>query len=343
MVRLKDVAARAGVSVMTVSKVLRDASDVSKATKAKVRRLAEQMGYVPDSFAQSLRSGKSRLLGVVVPSVAHPVLSSVLLALEERAHELGYDIIVAQSLDLPHREEICIRRLLSRRVDGIFIYPVYRLAPDARIYDELHQSATPTVLLGHGAGFCRQFVAVETEDLGAGASLTKYLIELGHGRIGFLAGPPAAPWAQQRLDGYRRALREASLETDDRLVFAAGASIEDGEKAALQLLNESAQVSALIGVNDYVAVGAANILLNQGLKIPDDLSVAGFGDLQIGEYFKVPLTTVQEPKRRAGDAAIDCMMRLLRKQTAESKRLAIDLVIRSSTAAPQKNKWKSRS
>src|SRR5438067_13460329 len=127
MIRLKDIAARAGVSVMTVSKVLRDAPDISAATKARVRHRAAEMGYMPDSMAQGLRSRTTRLFGMVIPAATNPIYARVMMALEEQSHALGYDLLLAHSLNIAEREESVIRRLLSRRVDGLFITPVYRL------------------------------------------------------------------------------------------------------------------------------------------------------------------------------------------------------------------------
>ena len=258
MIRLKDIAQRAGVSVMTVSKVLRDAPDISAATKSRVKALAQQMGYVPDSNAQSLRTRTSRFLGIVVPSTTDPSFARVLLALEERAHELGFELILAHTLNQEEREEVCIQRLLARRVDGLFISPVYRLRPDAPVYQILQARGTPVVILGHGAPFCRQFVCVETDDLQGSHAMTQHLLQLGHRHIAFFGGPQAAPWSQERFEGYRRALREANIEVEDRLVFQAGSTIEDGAAAALQFVNESTQATAIQAVNDMVAIGCAN-------------------------------------------------------------------------------------
>src|SRR6185369_993335 len=158
MVRLKDIATRTGVSIMTVSKALRDASDVSAATKVRIKQVAQQMGYVPDSTAQGLRARSSKLFGLVISSSTNPIFARIVSAIEERAHELGYDILLTHSHNLVPREEACIRRLLSRRVDGLFISPVYRLEPDARVYQELITRRTPVVLLGSPALFCDGFV-----------------------------------------------------------------------------------------------------------------------------------------------------------------------------------------
>ena len=334
MVRLKDIAAVAGVSIMTVSKVMRDEPDISAATKVRIRALAEQMGYTPDSVAQGLRNKTTKLFGLVISAVTNPVFARVVMAIEEQAHELGYDVILAQSLNVPEREHAVIRRLLSRRVDGLFITPTYRLDSTAPIYEELLKRGTPTVLLGHRAPFCEQFVNVETDDISASFTITKHLLDLGHKRIAFFAGPPAAPSSHERIEGYRRALREAGIDPDDKLIFNAGGTIEEGEKAALQMLQETPGVTAVQAANDLVAIGAATVFLGQGLKIPQDLSLAGFGNILVSEHFRVPLTTIRQPKLRLGTAAMDSMLKLLSGTRPSTKRLGAEIVIRQSTAPP---------
>ena len=334
MIRLKDIAARAGVSMMTVSKAMRDVKDVSPATRARIRKLAAEMGYTPDSVAQGLRNRNTRLLGLVISAVTNPIFARVMMAIEEQAHELDYAILFAQSLNVVEREDQVIRHLLSRRVEGLFITPVYRMEPTAPIYEELRRRGTPVVLLGPRAPFCEGFANVETDDSTASYTATQHLLELGHRRIAFLAGPAAVPSAQERIEGYRRALREASIEIDDRLIFNAGSTIEEGEKAALQMLNESPGATAVQAVNDMVAIGAANVFLNQGLQIPRDLSMVGFGNILVAEHFRVPLTTIRQPKLRLGSAAMESMVRLMRGETPASKRLPAEIIIRASTGRP---------
>ena len=335
MVRLKDIAQMTGVSVMTVSKALRDEPDVSAETKAKIKLLAQQLGYVPDSSAQGLRTKTTKLFGLLIPATTNQVYARMVFALEERAHELGYDMLFAQTFNKPEREDACLRRLLSRRVDGLFITPVYRFEAEARIYKEIQARQIPAVLLGPPAPFCKNFISIEVEETIASYNVTKHLIELGHKQIAYLTGPPAAPWAHERFEGYRRAHREAGLEVDDKLVFAAGSTLEDGTKAALQMLNEGCRPTAIQAVSDSVAIGCAETLLQQGFKIPDDISIAGFGNILAAEFYRVPLTTVSQPKYRLGIAAVDAMMTLIRGEKTVSRRLPAELVLRQSTAAPK--------
>ena len=335
MVRLKDIARQAGVSIMTVSKALRDEPDVSSATKSRLRALAQQMGYVPDSSAQGLRTKTTKMFGLVIPSITDPIFGRITFAIEERAHEMGYDILLAHTLNQSEREEHCIRRLLSRRVDGLFISPVYRFAAEARIYQEILARKTPVVLLGQPAPFCKTIPGAEVEEQVASYNVTQHLLNLGHKRIAYLTGPQVAPWAHERFEGYRRALREANLDVDDKLVFQAGGTIEDGTKAALQFLNENCNATAVQAVNDLVAIGCATTLLTQGLKIPGDISIAGFGNILLADHFRVPLTTVRQPKYRLGVAAVEMMTQLLQGERVQTRRIPGELLERDSTAAPK--------
>lgn len=212
---------------MTVSKALRDKPDLSAATKSRIQALAQQMGYVPDASASGLRNRKTRLLGLVIPAPTDPVYSRVLLALESQAYERGFDLLLAHSLGKAEREDSVVRRFMSRRVDGVFIAPVYRMASTAPIFEDLLKQGVPTVLLGHRAPFCKQFVNVETDDFSASEAVTRHLISMGHRRIAFFGGPTHSPWAQERIEGYRRGLREAGIPLEDRLVFHAGSTVEE--------------------------------------------------------------------------------------------------------------------
>lgn len=335
MIRLKDIAARAGVSVMTVSKALREEPDVSAKTRERLRALAASMGYVPNAMAQSLRTRSTRLLGLVIPGTVNPIYARVLMAIEDRATELGYDLLLAHSLDKPEREEAHLRSFLGRGAEGLLIVPVYRMGQAVSpAYRGLAARRVPCVLLGHPAPHCAGLPSVAADDLADAELVTQHLLRLGHRRIACLTGPIAARWAQERYEGYRRALRAGGLEVAERLVFHAGATIEDGFQAGLELLRENTGATALVAANDMVAIGAANALLGQGLKIPAEMSVAGFGNILTAEHFRVPLTTVREPKFRLGLAAMEMLETLLAGGAVESRRLRGELVERESTAAP---------
>lgn len=316
---------------MTVSKVLRNARDISSETKSRILKISQDMGYVPDSMAQALRTRSTKLLGLVIPSVTNPMFARVVMAVEDRAHELGYDVILAHTANDPNRESLMIRRLISRRVEGLLVSPVHRMEPTAGVFEELERQNTPTIILGQKSPFCAAFPNVESDDLVASHTATQHLLDLGHRQITFLAGPSASPSATERLAGYKRALRDAGIDVDDHLVFHAGGTVEEGEKVALQMLNERTQFTAIQAVNDLVAIGAATTLLKQGLSIPKDFSVVGFGNILISEHFRVPITTVRQPKYRLGEAAMDMMSKWIRGERPAPKRLSSQLVVRESS------------
>ncbi|MDA7618303.1 LacI family transcriptional regulator [Verrucomicrobia bacterium] len=333
MIRLKDIAQAGGVSVMTVSKVMRDAPDISAATKSRIRDLAEKMGYVPDASARGLRNRQTKLLGLIISAATNPIYARVTMALEAHAYQAGYDVLLAHSLNDPKREATCIRRLLARRVDGIFISPVYRLQDSAPIYQEIQRHHTPCVILGHRASFCENFANVETDSLKAAMTATQHLIQLGHRRIAYLSGPLAAPWAKDRLEGYRLALREARIPWDDHLIFQAGGTIEEGNHAAEQMLHEGTKATAIQAVNDLVAIGAAGHMIRQGVRIPEELSIIGFGNILTSEHFQVPLTTMRQPKLRQGEAAMGLMESLMKGGSPRSIVIEAKLIVRASTAS----------
>lgn len=332
MIRLKDIAARAGVSVMTVSKALREEPDVAASTRERIRSLAASLGYVPNAMARSLRSRSTHLLGLVIPGIVNPIYARVLMALEARATERGYDLLLAHSLDKPEREEAHLRRFLGRGAEGLLVVPAYRLGQAVSpVYRDLATRRVPTVLLGHPAPHCPGLPFVAGDDVEAAEALVRHLLGLGHRRIACLTGPIAAPWAQERYEGYRRALRAADLPVDDRLIFHTGATIEEGFQGGLELLRERAGATALVAANDLVAIGALNALLGQGLAIPREMSVAGFGNILAAEHCRVPLTTVREPKFRLGMAAMEVLEKLMAGEPVESRRLRGELIERAST------------
>ena len=225
MIRLKDIALEAGVSVMTVSKALRDAPDIAAKTKLRIGDLAKHMGYTPNLGARSLRSQETKLLGLVIPATTDPIFARIVMAIEQRALEHGYELILHHSWNQPEREESILQNLISRRVDGIFLSPVYRVEPEVDAYRELLQRSIPTVIMGPLAEFCADFVNVQTLGNESAFGMTQHLIDLGHKRIAFFAGPRFSSRAVSRQEGYRRALRENGIEEDPALVFNAGSTI----------------------------------------------------------------------------------------------------------------------
>lgn len=334
MARLTDIAKIAGVSVMTVSKALRNAPDISPHTKQKIKKIAEELGYVPNFMARSLRSRKTLLIGLVISSVTNPFFSRVIMAVEEKSFETGYDLLLAQTYNSIEREEKILKRLMARHVDGILISPVYRLETKSEVYDELLVKNIPLVLLGHPSDFCQRFPYVSANDYELSYMATKHLISLGHKRIAFLASHGFYPWSSNRLNGYIKALHESNIEVDERLILAIGSRIEDGFQAAEQIVSEGVEFTAIQAVNDLVAIGAMNYLISKGIKVPEQVSIVGFGNILMSETCSVPLTTINQPKYRLGAAGFDLLLTKMLGKDVESKMLEGELIIRKSSAPP---------
>ncbi len=341
-VRLKDIAQQAGVSVMTVSKVLRDEPDVSANTKTRIRALAQEMGYVPDALAQSLRTRSTRLIGLIIPAITNPIYARLLLGVEDRVHNAGYDLLLGHTLNQPEKEEALIRRMIARRVNGLLVFPIHQMETQSKAYDELRRHKLPTVLLGPPPAGYADFPSIQADDIEGSCEATRHLINLGHKRIAYMVGPRAAVWAQERFQGYQKAMREASIPLDDRLIFQAGGTIEEGAQAALQMLREGVDVTAIQAVNDLAAIGAANALLDQGVRIPEDISVVGFGNVLTSSFFRVPLTTVRQPKQSMGIAAMDMLDAIIRGEKPEPVRMPTSLLVRKSTATPPEKPFKQQ-
>ena len=316
---------------MTVSKALRDAPDIAAKTKLRIGDLAKRMGYTPNLGARSLRSQETKLLGLVIPATTDPIFARIVMAIEQRALEHGYELILHHSWNQPKREETILQNLISRRVDGIFLSPVYRVEPEVDAYRELRQRSIPTVIMGPLAEFCAAFVTVQTLGNESAFGMTQHLLDLGHKRIAFFAGPRFSSRAVSRQEGYRRALRENGIEEDPALVFNAGSTIAEVAKATEHFLEEKTKATAVQTVNDLVAIGAANVFLDSGVKIPDELSIAGFGNILTSEHYRVPLTTIRQPKFRMGMAAFDAMLKLINGERPKQERIVGEVLVRQST------------
>ena len=191
------------------------------------------------------------------------------------------------------------------------------------------------MILGHRAPFCAHFHNVESDDLHGSELITRHLLELGHKRIAFLCGPASAPWALERLEGYRRALREAGWSGTTGCCSTPGRAWRKGKRPRCKFCTRPRRITAVQSASDLSAMGAANVFLNQGLHIPGDLSVAGFGNILMSAHYRVPLTTVRQPKLRLGVAAMEMMQQLLSGGQPEARRLPSEIILRASTGPPK--------
>jgi DNA-binding LacI/PurR family transcriptional regulator len=334
MATLKEIARNLNLSAMAVSKALRDAPDISAATKARVKAEAQRLDYVPNQAARNLRACRSHLLGVVVPQINHPYFSNIVWGIERQAEASGYQILLGHSLDAASHEVAEVRKLLARQVDALLLVPAVRWQDRLATLELASSRDVPVVLLDRFPAGANQFPRVtwivNNDRLGA-EKATQHLLELGHREILFFAGPHGSSSSAARLEGYRRAMADSPAGQEDRRVFLAGHGIEGGEKAMSQVLDEGAPCTALVAFNDSVAFGAIDLLLRQGQRIPHDISVVGFGDSLLARHFRVPLTTMHCAVADMGSAAVQAALELIAHCPVQPRELNTELIIREST------------
>jgi len=274
------------------------------------------------------------MIGLVVPSINEEHISEVVSGVEDQLLEKNYSLLMAQSRGRVDREINVLKRMLDQRVDGLIVCPATRLTNYYEMFETIQGYNTPLVLIDRYPPVAPllQVPLVVSDDRMGGMIATQHLLDQGHQRILFIAGPTGASSAEERFEGYRKAMTAAGCGNVDEFVFAAGFDIASGRTAALQALQEGVNFTAVFAVNDLVAIGVAEVLLKQGLRIPEDVSIVGYGDLKVGEVFKVPLTTVHQPKIELGQAAVKILCELIETKKSEMRRLPVQLIIRESTA-----------
>lgn len=301
-VTLHDVAAASGVSKSTVSRILDERLPRSEsATARRVREVAADLGYVRDVAAASLRLGKTMTIGVVVPRLTDTVMAMLYEALAHACARTGQFAIVATTDDAPEADRAAAETLLRRGVDGL----VLATARDGDDFpDRLAARGVPFVLALRTDG--RSLSSVADDRLG-GYLATRHLLDLGHRRIGLIAGPAYASSSAGRVAGYREAMAEAGATVKPAWITGSSFSIDAGVEAATALMALSEPPTAIFAVNDNTAIGAMSALRRLGRDIPGDVSLVGYNDIPIVSRLGTPMTTVRVPFDQIAAAALDLL------------------------------------
>ncbi|HWU61157.1 MAG TPA: LacI family DNA-binding transcriptional regulator [Ensifer sp.] len=331
-VTILDVARAAGVSKSSVSRFLDERMPKSDSeTAQRVRQIAIDMGYVRDVSASSLRRGKTGMIGVIVPRLTDTVMAMLYESLAHAAARSGQFTIVATTEDEPGADRRAADILLRRGVDGL-ILSTARHGED--FTDELVDRGVPFVLTLRTDGKCRSSVG---DDCLGGYLATRHLIDLGHRRIGLIAGPNYASSATGRVEGYRKAMAEAGLAVDPEWIRSSTFGIESGGEAARQLMALKESPSAIFAINDNTAIGALSALSRLGLSVPNDISLVGYNDIPVVSHLPTPLTSVKIPFEQIATAAFE----LLSSETVSAReriRVAMPTLIPRSSSRPWSEK-----
>lgn len=315
-VSLKDVAARAGVSVQTVSNVVNDYPYVAEATRTRVRAALDELDYRPNLSARNLRNGRSGLIGLALPELDVPYFAELARLVVEEAAKHGFTVLIDQTNGVREREQLFVSGIRSQLIDALIFTPVALTRKDLRNLQE----HVPIVLLGETAEN-RTIDQVCIDSFKAGAAATNHLVELGRRRIAVIGAPTgrtASPAHRLRLRGYRKALTEAGVGVNPELVAkVASFHPTEGKRAMGELLDLREPPDAVFCFNDLLALGATRQLLMSGHRIPHDVAVIGFDDIEEGKYVTPSLSTISPDKERIAHVALSRVFSRLGMGTAE--------------------------
>jgi LacI family transcriptional regulator len=333
-VTLRDVARLAGVHPATASRALspETAILVSEQTAARVLAAAKSLGYRPNPVARSLRTRRSRTVGVLIPDINNPLFPPILRGIEDRLAADGYVALIGNTDSDDERERVVFEQMLARHVDG-FVLATAHL--HSTLLGEAARADLPVVLVNRLAGEY-SFPSVVVDNERGIRMAVAHLASLGHRRIAHLAGPQDVSTGLSRYRGFLAAMQASGLAVDPALVsFAAAFSIEEGERCCRALLQASTGCTAIAAANDMLAVGCYSALDDLGLRCPDDVSVVGFNDMPFIDRLRPALTTIRFPHYQVGTEAGQLILeRIAGDSTVKILYLAPEFIQRGSTAPP---------
>jgi len=331
---MKDIARELGVSIITVSKVLRNHDDISEKTRARVLEKVKEMNYTPNLAARSLVTGHSYLIGLVVPDLLHTFFAQIAKSLSTALLKQGYCLTISTSDEDPQLEERTIERLLARRLDALVIASI---CTESEILKRIHNEGTPLVLVDRNLpNLDANYVGSDDERVGEIA--TEHLISIGCQRIAHLRGPNTSG-GRGRLAGYQKTLARHGMPPLDGYISAQSMadlhSVEIGEGLTRELLKVSPRPDGIFAFNDPMGIGAIHAITDAGLRVPEDIAVIGAGNLYFSRELRIPLSTIDQQTEQTGERTARLLLSLLASKTPpQSKTILIEpkLVVRASTS-----------
>ncbi|MBV7523381.1 MULTISPECIES: LacI family DNA-binding transcriptional regulator [Pseudomonas] len=329
MATIKDVAALAGISYTTVSHVVNKTRPVSEEVRIKVEAAIQTLDYVPSAVARSLKAKTTATIGLLVPNSLNPYFAELARGIEDYCERNGYCVILCNSDDNPDKQRSYLRVLLEKRIDGLIVASA---GGDSGLAQGLKGVRTPMVIVDRGLdGVDADLVRIDHE---YGAYLaTRHLLELGHRDIATISGPQSTSVAQMRLAGYRRALKEAGVEVSPGRMLESDFTSTGGYSAAAFLL-ESNPPTAVFAANDMIGIGVLRAAAERNIRVPSELSVIGFDDIQMSRYVYPSLTTVGQSILQLGEMAAEVLLRRIATPglATDQRIVTPSIVMRESTA-----------
>ncbi|MCG9595483.1 substrate-binding domain-containing protein [Vibrio sp. Isolate25] len=308
MATMKDIARLAGVSTSTVSHVINKSRYVSEEISERVNKAAQELNYTPSALARSLKMNRTKTIGMLVTTSTNPFFGEVVKGVERSCYQQGYNLILCNTEGDNERMRESINTLLQKRVDGLILMCSSLEGERIDVFEKYPD--IPVVVMDWGPML---FTSDKIQDnsLRGGYMAAKHLIEAGHKEIGCITGPLVKHQAQMRYEGYKRALIEASLEFNPNWIIEADFECEGGHEAFIKMHAKGPLPSSIFVCNDMMAMGVINAANEKGIRIPQDLSIVGYDDIQISKFMTPALTTIHQPKYRLGKAAVEALLKKL--------------------------------
>jgi LacI family transcriptional regulator len=334
-VTIVEVAAQAGVSFGTVSRVINNDIHVKKETRERVLQTMQRLGFVANRQARSLAGGKSNTIGVLVPDLGTGYIGEIIRGIDSELSLSNLDLVLYTTHRTASKEASYVTNLAAGMVDGMLL--VLPRSP-ADFIGNLTRRTFPFVLIDHQGSGC-DCPSVGATNWQGGYNATEYLIKLGHTRIGFITGSMDLGCAVDRLAGYRSALRTYHLPEAPELIYEGTFFQPDGYAGASALLDLPVPPTAIFASNDVMAMGCMDAVRNRGLRVPDDVSIVGFDDIPQASLVRPALTTINQPLEKMGRVATQILLDLLKHPEKEAERIELptELIIRDSCSTSNKN------
>ncbi|WHI53275.1 LacI family DNA-binding transcriptional regulator [Microbulbifer sp. MLAF003] len=336
MSNIREVARRSGVSVATVSRALKDPQMVSPRTRERVLKAVEEAGYRPNLLARNFSSGKSFAVMVLVPNIANPFFSRVIRGIEKAAQDQGYSVLLGDTKGDSTNEQFYAGMALTNQADGVIqLGSRYPFAEkDANL-----AASVPLVNACERIVEDDRYPVVELDNHGAAQEVARHLMEMGHRRIGVITGPSQSPIVRDRLSGFYDALKKRGLGLDPEMVVHGEFTMTSGQEGAETLLSTPRRPTAIFCMNDEMAIGAVHQVKRMGLRVPEDVSVTGFDNIEFSQFTDPPLTTINQPAEELGRYAMETLRLIIDGKPLKSSRtiLPFELVERESTASCRDN------
>lgn len=330
MPTIHEVAKRAGVGSITVSRVINHSGYTSTETRERVEKAIAELDYVPNTLARSLRSRRTNTIGLIVTDITNPFFTTLARGVEDAANDAGYTVIFCNTDESTAKEEKYLNVLLQKQVDGLLLVPTENRVSTIQ---QIQKQGTPVVVLDRRISAIN-VDSVRCDSIDGAYQLTKYLVSLGHRQIAVMSGSEGVSTADDRITGYRKAMVEAGIAIDEGYIFRGDFTLKSGYSMTKQAINLPLRPTALIAANNFITIGAMKALQEVEMEVPDDIALVGFDDLPPAIVTFPFFTVASQPSYEMGTLAMQLLLERLEGKNRDSFQeiiLPTQLIVRRSS------------